>query len=1001
MKIGSLFASLFVYVLLFAGATVAVLAAVFSASPAYDWPAFATLALLAFLAQLFDFLTSVDDHHEQSTTAIFFFAGVLLLHPLLFVLLVLIPQLLVWFKGRLLGGGSAKLWYPQPLGVAIHVIAGLSSGAIFGLINPDPTQLVSPIAILGVSAAALNYAILQQALSGVALILARKATVQESRVLDIERLLTGFVMLCLGFVVAVLWRTSPWLILPVLPQLVLIYRALNIPRLRAQAQIDVKTGLWTARHFNTLFAAEVNRAVRFGRPLALIMSDLDYLRVINNTYGHLAGDAVLASVGQTMREALREYDIAGRFGGEEFAIVLPETAEAEASVIAERIRQAVATTPIKVPTSRTPVHVTMSLGIACFPESGPTALELMHRADVAVYQAKLRGRNRVVTGSDVAAELLRAGGLVRLGMPLANARDLIPSRLGVERPADLSASSRLMLRLQSLFPPLDHLARRLSLASILAALLLSCVLLLGAVGVLGAAARNALPGETLYPLETTYEGAQLAFALTPAERARLHLTFARNRLEETITLVARGRYAFVGQTLSAYEQEIQRANDTLETIPSQDYANRVLVASYLQQSLLENAAILSSLPVKSPPELKGQVAHAMGVTDENISAARVAITEAALPLRGTPANTKVAVAVPTSKPELTPTAPATSQAAQTSIPAPTSNASRSATPVQGTEAPIPTDTFVPAPSTPEPTHVPNPTETSAPPTEVPAPTRATQTPTEMPPATIVPSPAEPPTQTLGPTASPPSTASSGGQFSNAEPTETRASARPAVLWSADMETGDLSQWAQPSSLLASYHGGGVYDIRSGSVSVTDKVAHSGRYSLEMTIDDGAGASQAVRLFRWGENPVMAIYSIWYLFPQTYNPAHWWNVMQFKSKATNPYDTLWVLNVGNRPSGEMYFYLFDWQQRIGHDQTVRDIPIGRWVHVEVLYRRSTTNNGRIAVWQDGVPLFDLRNVQTATSDEIQWSVDNYTDQISPAPATIYADDAMISTGRIGP
>jgi hypothetical protein len=182
---------------------------------------------------------------------------------------------------------------------------------------------------------------------------------------------------------------------------------------------------------------------------------------------------------------------------------------------------------------------------------------------------------------------------VRLGMPLANARDLVPSRPGVDRATDLFASSRLMLRLQRSFPPLDHLARRLSPASTLAALLLSCVLLLGALGVLGAAARNALPGETLYPLETTYEGAQLAFALNPAERARLHLTFARSRVEETLTLVARGRYAYVARTLNTYEQEIQRANDTLETIPAQDYANRVLVASYQQESLSENAAILS------------------------------------------------------------------------------------------------------------------------------------------------------------------------------------------------------------------------------------------------------------------------------------------------------------------------------------------------------------------------------------------------------------------------
>jgi hypothetical protein len=183
--------------------------------------------------------------------------------------------------------------------------------------------------------------------------------------------------------------------------------------------------------------------------------------------------------------------------------------------------------------------------------------------------------------------------------------------------------------------------------------------------------------------------------------------------------------------------------------------------------------------------------------------------------------------------------------------------------------------------------------------------------------------------------------------------------------------------------------------------VTDKVAHSGHYAAELTIDTANGHSQAVRLFRWGENPTEGYYSVWYMFPETFYVPVWWNVFQFKSKATFPKDTLWILNVGNRANGAMYFYLFDWQLRRSYVQNTKDIPIGQWVQIEAYYRASTNDKGRITIWQDGVLLFDLDGVQTATSGEVQWSVDNFTDSISPSPATIYVDDASISRARTHP
>jgi diguanylate cyclase (GGDEF)-like protein len=197
---------------------------------------------------------------------------------------------------------------------------------------------------------------------------------------------------------------NPWLVALALAPLGVMYQALSIPMLKQQAEVDGKTGLANARHFDTLFRAELHRAGRFDRPLALIMADLDLLRDINNTYGHLAGDAVLEGIGRIIRQTMRDYDISGRFGGEEFVLVAPEADSQQAGVLAERLRQAVADARFPLGAGGQPVGVTMSLGVACFPRDATTAEELVYAADMAVYEAKARGRNSVVQAADLAWE---------------------------------------------------------------------------------------------------------------------------------------------------------------------------------------------------------------------------------------------------------------------------------------------------------------------------------------------------------------------------------------------------------------------------------------------------------------------------------------------------------------------------------------------------------------------------------------------------------------------
>lgn len=379
------------------------------------------LMLLAILivittgAHLFE--AKAPDNQTYYPSMIFLFVGVLLLPPGMFVLLALMPHLVEWVRERLTQGERLRAWYLQPFNIATHIIAGISALVLYTNLLRFDSELPLGMPVLAAICAALAYVLINHAVIGLALLLARNISWQQSGVLSIESILPDFVNLCLGFVVARLWYTNPWLILPVLSPIVLIYRALTVPQLKQEAQTDMKTGLLNARYFNKLFLEEYNRAERFDRPLSVIIADLDLMRNINNTYGHLAGDVVLAGIGEVLRANVRHYDLAARFGGEEFCIALPETDPAAAMQLAERIRVMVEAIPFTVSTSDTPIHATMSMGVACYPQDGANTTELMHAADVAVYQAKLSGRNRVVYTGDVphsvTIEQMKAAGAVK------------------------------------------------------------------------------------------------------------------------------------------------------------------------------------------------------------------------------------------------------------------------------------------------------------------------------------------------------------------------------------------------------------------------------------------------------------------------------------------------------------------------------------------------------------------------------------------------------------
>jgi diguanylate cyclase (GGDEF)-like protein/PAS domain S-box-containing protein len=168
--------------------------------------------------------------------------------------------------------------------------------------------------------------------------------------------------------------------------------------LHFQATHDALTGLLNRSATLDALAREVARAGREKRHLAVIMADLDDFKRINDTYGHLAGDAVLQAVAQRMRSSVRAYDLVGRYGGEELLIALPGCDCAGAVHFAERVRTAIADTPVQ--TKEGPIHVTLSLGVASMEAPKEHAMNSMIReADRALYVAKESGRNRTVSAA--------------------------------------------------------------------------------------------------------------------------------------------------------------------------------------------------------------------------------------------------------------------------------------------------------------------------------------------------------------------------------------------------------------------------------------------------------------------------------------------------------------------------------------------------------------------------------------------------------------------------
>jgi len=268
------------------------------------------LGVLAAIAQIFVVVTPRNQSYHLTPGIIL--AAAILLPPPLVAFVVVAQHIPEWLKER-------YPWFIQMFNVCNYAVAALVAGRVFeAMSQAQPNLGVHATRFVAGLVAAVVFVGFQHLLLALVLVVARGHSLLGTGLFGFQSLSMDTVLASIGVVVAELWNLNPYLIIFALAPLVLLHRTLALPKLEAEARQDPKTGLYNARHFSVLPDEAVERAHRLDKPLSLLVADLDLLREVNNRYGHLAGDAVLANVGGGLRREAGRGGVAARFGGEEF-----------------------------------------------------------------------------------------------------------------------------------------------------------------------------------------------------------------------------------------------------------------------------------------------------------------------------------------------------------------------------------------------------------------------------------------------------------------------------------------------------------------------------------------------------------------------------------------------------------------------------------------------------------------------------------------------------------
>jgi diguanylate cyclase (GGDEF)-like protein len=280
-------------------------------------------------------------------------------------------------------------WYIQTFNMANFTFGALAAWAVrraAGGLGLD-TGLPGTTGVVMAASAAAVFVLVNHAMLARMLKLARGHARPATGLFAIDSLITDLVLGGIGVGVALALVEEPAAAPIAALPLILIHRVLVVPTLRALAVKDHKTGLLNTRGLEEAAGEELSRARRFSRPMSLLMVDVDDLRGLNNRHGHLVGDAALVAVADAFHAELREYDLCGRFGGDEFVVVFPEVGMGEALAAARRVESRVRDARLTGAKGES-IAFTVSVGTATRLDGDRTLDDLIGRADAAMYEAK-------------------------------------------------------------------------------------------------------------------------------------------------------------------------------------------------------------------------------------------------------------------------------------------------------------------------------------------------------------------------------------------------------------------------------------------------------------------------------------------------------------------------------------------------------------------------------------------------------------------------------------
>jgi diguanylate cyclase (GGDEF)-like protein len=338
-------------------------------------------------------------------SSVWTFAGAVLLPPVLAAIVAVVVFTHLWWRS----------WRPRVpvyrhvFSTATIVLSCLAAGAVLGRNGATDIAVVQDD-ISGVLLLAIAIGVYTTVNSA----LVAGAVAVSSAQPDIGKVLgrwddnlLEFATLSLGAITAITLARNPLLVVLVLPPLLVLHRAVLVRHLEEAANTDGKTGLLNAAAWHVQAERMLHQRRRGDGARAVLVLDLDHFKGVNDTYGHIAGDHVLAAVADVLRAEVRERDLIGRFGGEEFVVMLAgleDGGSGELESVADRIRRRVADLRVEMPTPDGPLTVrglSVSVGCALMPDGGAELRDLLEVADRAMYAAKGAGRNAVRVGTDV------------------------------------------------------------------------------------------------------------------------------------------------------------------------------------------------------------------------------------------------------------------------------------------------------------------------------------------------------------------------------------------------------------------------------------------------------------------------------------------------------------------------------------------------------------------------------------------------------------------------